>query len=198
MAVHGICAVPSCNKTRIVARGFCEAHYRRFMKYGDPLATPERTPGATLQFIHDAVASETNDCIEWPFSKMRGGYGHLLHEGRYRPAHRLVCEIVHGAPSVSTMQAAHSCNNTSCVNPRHLRWASPLENIADKAAHGTLLYGEAAPQTFLSEREVKAMLRLVRGGVKQREVAKAFGVTPQRVNEIVLGKAWKHVDVEAL
>lgn len=42
------------------------------------------------------------------------------------------------------------------------------------------------------------MLRLVRGGMKQREVARAFDVTPQRVNEIVLGKAWKHVDVKAL
>ncbi len=39
-----ICSVESCNKPK-QKRQWCDVHYRRFMKYGDPLITKKRANG---------------------------------------------------------------------------------------------------------------------------------------------------------
>ena len=53
-----------------------------------------------------------------------------------RPAHRVVCALVHGEPSTPDLEAAHSCDNPPCINPRHLSWLTRAQNIADSYARG--------------------------------------------------------------
>ena len=192
MARIGVCKVEGCDKTLIVAHGFCDPHYRRFKRHGDPLKG-KTGQGKPLEWLQTNSTFGGPECLEWPYSKMRHGYGHLLYMGSFTPAHRLMCEMVHGAAPTPSHQAAHSCRNPPCCNPRHLRWATPQENTDDKVLHGTVRHGEACANTFLSRREVVAIRRLERSGVVQRRIAEAFGVSPQRVNEIVKRKAWKHV-----
>jgi hypothetical protein len=48
---------------------------------------------------------------------------------------RLVCEEAYGLPPTSKHHAAHAtlsgCVGGACVNPDHIRWATPKENQAD-------------------------------------------------------------------
>lgn len=133
------------------SRGFCRTHYHRRMRRGllnkvprqqqDRLVRPKRERGPVdparsraYQFLKASLSAVTQDCIEWPFHKNPRGYGRL---GDGRAAHRVMCEMAHGEPPFSNAQAAHWCGDASCVNPRHLRWATPKENEQDKYRHGT-------------------------------------------------------------
>jgi hypothetical protein len=82
------------------------------------------------------------DCLYWPFARDRNGYCGLIEAkgtmyiyGKIR-AHRLMCTIVNGAPPTSKHHAAHSCHNghMGCIHPKHLHWATPAENGAERAA----------------------------------------------------------------
>jgi hypothetical protein len=106
-----------------------------------------------------------------------------------------MCLLAHGEPPSAEHQAAHSCGkgHLGCVNPKHLRWATPSENINDQLAHGTMRTGERHAGSYISERDVIAIRRLYANGVVQRRLAEAFDLSPQRVNEIIKRKAWKYV-----
>jgi hypothetical protein len=66
-------------------------------------------------------------------------------------------------------QAAHSCGQASCVNPAHLRFATAVENAADKNIHGT-------HRRKLSWAQVLEVRNRYAKGETQVAIAKAFGV----------------------
>jgi hypothetical protein len=108
------------------------------------------------EFIAAALSSDTDDCIRWPFAVRRSsGYGaHNLPTGSKNKkinvdAHRYVCELAHGKPEAG-MEAAHSCGDPLCVNPRHLRWADHPANMADAKEAGTLIGGGRYRQRFFA------------------------------------------------
>ena len=97
------------------------------------------------QFINDALATSSDDCIMWPFA-VRQSSGYAAHSTRRSgvkrnwDAHRYVCEQAHG-PAPENGQAAHRCGKKLCINPRHLYWAFPAENMQDAVEHGVLKGG---------------------------------------------------------
>lgn len=130
------CIIDDCSAERI-RRGFCNKHYRRYLKYGDADKTSyERaTNGEPLKFLENSLLLETDDCIIWPYGKDGDGYGFM----NGKAVHREICFRVHGEPVSDANQAAHYCGNCSCVNKRHLRWATRSENMLDKHDHLTMV-----------------------------------------------------------
>ena len=181
----GICAVEGCCKGAERA-GMCRSHHHRKVRYGDPRGG-STSLGAPCDFLEAAIGSETDECIPWPFGTRGGGYGSVYIDGRSRLVHRVVCERVHGDAPTQEHEAAHSCNNRPCINPRHLRWATPTENAADKIAHGTLMVGEANPMHKLSIGEVQAIRE--QGG-PLRVAADEFGVSITTVHRIRRRESW--------
>ena len=74
-------------------------------------------------------------CINWPFPVCAKGYGKKYWKGKITRAHR-VSLILQTGRDPDDLQAAHTCNNTSCVNPDHLYWATNQQNQDDKVADG--------------------------------------------------------------
>lgn len=97
------------------------------------------------QFIGAALSSDIDGCILWPFAvRKSSGYGaHNTPSPAKKSvdAHRYVCEMAHGVAPTERHQAAHECGNKLCVNPKHLSWSLPVENMADAIRHGTLRGG---------------------------------------------------------
>jgi hypothetical protein len=107
-------------------------------------------------------------------------------------ASRAMCILKHDHPTDPTLEAAHRCGNKICVNPRHLRWATPAENSADKWEHGTMLFGEACNGAKLTTADVLEIRRLA-GRVTQRAIAERFGIRQGAVSTIINKKSWRHV-----
>jgi hypothetical protein len=106
------------------------------------------------QFIADVIGAHQSECVIWPFAvRASSGYGaHSFRSDGVKhnvDAHRHVCQEAHG-PALPGQQAAHMCGNKLCVNPSHLYWADPSENMADAKRHGTLKGGGRYRQRIFS------------------------------------------------
>lgn len=148
--------------------------------------------GKGLAFVNAALESETDECIVWPYYRMKNGYGHLgTHTGMVL-AHRYVCEKAYGPAPEDKPQAAHwKCGNRGCVNKRHLHWSSAKENEDDKKEHGTWLSRITAAR--VTEELVRTMRVERMMGMTNKQISQKHGVPKSTVLKIVLRHTWKHV-----
>lgn len=188
--VH-ICKIDGCSKpTR--SRGWCNVHYQRFMRLGNALAEcrSKAGNGSLLRFLRDVVDNPPECCVPWPFTKTRGGYGLVTYSGRRTTAHRAAWEMFHGRKMRDGMQAAHApviCHTRDCVNPLHIREASPSDNLADKVNDGTHNRGSRQWQSKLTASQVDSIRRDPR---RHHEIAADYGVARGTVSGIKSGKRW--------
>lgn len=169
-------------------------HYQRWRKHGDPLNAGVNQH-ESMDWLLAHVEHAGDACLAWPFGRFAvSGYGRIKVRGVGHTAHNVMCELAHGPAPAEWFEAAHSCGNGSlpCVNPMHLRWATPKQNQADRIEHGTAPVGENNPAAKLSEANVREIRSLL-GQMQQVEIARRFGVGKSVITDIKLGRAWSHV-----
>ena len=149
------------------------------------------TPKGALQAFLQAVAAfPPEECVLWPYGTDGSGYGQLRYRGGKIGAHRLSWELFHGRKMAAGFYAAHApeiCHNRLCVNPIHIREATPAENVADRVADGTANRGERHGNCKLTAEQVQAIRtdqRLL------REVASHYGICEVTVLDIKEGRTW--------
>lgn len=121
------CKIDGC-ESGVAARGWCNAHYKRWRAHGDPLGAAYRGPEATFLAMTEPIVGDPAHII-WTGALDGGGYGHLRVNGRVVKAHRWAWEREHG-PIPDGMFIDHICWERSCVNPEHLRLATRSQNNA--------------------------------------------------------------------
>lgn len=151
--------------------------------------------GGAQLFITEALSTETDDCIGWPFAKTGKGYPLLgrssLTGGRRIDAHRLVCESAHGSAPFKGAQTAHSCGNRACVNKRHLRWATQRENEFDKRKHGT-----AGHVLTMGDARAIRTVASMGDGISRKRIGLMFGVSESLVGHILAGRTWPELAIQ--
>lgn len=186
------CNIEGCCNTRSVGRkGMCNAHYLRWKRYGNPKIQKKPANGVVQKWLLSHVGYEGQECLIWPFSRQNDGRGAINHS--FSPqAHRVMCMLAHGLPPSDRHEAAHSCGrgHAGCVNPTHLRWATAIENAADRWRHGTQTHGEQTWSAKLTIGDVRE-IRLLKGKMTQSQIGLRFGVDSETVGNIHRGETWR-------
>lgn len=191
--MRGCCSVEGCIKPAR-CRFLCKTHYERWRRFGHPTIGGKTPTGAAQDFLARAVShNDTENCLMWPFCRSGNGYGQVQQNGRKRIASRVICELAHGPPPTPFHHAAHSCGNghLGCVNPHHLEWKTPSENIGvDRERHGRTARGERSGTAKLTQRQVD-QIRSLLGKKPQRVIGQMFGVSESAICHIHAGRCWR-------
>lgn len=149
------CSVDGCECVACNSRGWCNKHYLRWTRHGDPLW--QRTwglPTAEQRFEQkvDRVGNP-DGCWLWTGTKVSIGYGWFWHPGGTY-AHRWSYQHYVGLIP-DGLVIRHKCDNPPCVNPDHLLVGTQRDNIADAISRGRhspppILRGEAWHQAHKS------------------------------------------------
>lgn len=189
----GICSVEGCSK-RLIALGFCYAHYARYRKYGDPnFVKQKQLHGKTLKERWSAYVTQGSGCWEWSGYKDSNGYGRLNIEGKPVLAHRLSWEI-HRGPLSSEDHVCHRCDNPSCVRPEHLFLGNQAANMADKMAKKRHRYGVSRGENHgCSKLTAEQVLEIRAAEGTVSAIARRFQMSRTQVRDIRDRKSWRHV-----
>lgn len=188
MALGVACAVEGCGCDTQGLKMYCRRHQRRYRLYGSP-SGGGTDRGALMAWIDAHVGHKGDECLPWPFSFSSAGYGQVHWRRGNIGAHRLMCQLAHGAPTGPALEAAHSCGNRSCVNPNHLRWASRSENENDKRMHDRVARGSRHGRSKLSEADVIRIKARIHQ-VTMHSLATEYGVSMNAIASIKSGTSW--------
>jgi hypothetical protein len=188
-----MCSIDKCGNP-LYAFGFCEKHYKRFKKYGDPNGGVKNH--APLEERFWRFVQKSDGCWIWTGNKSGPGYGRIAIGPKklgYVQAHRLSWEMHNNQQIQDGMVVMHKCDNPSCVNPSHLMVGSYKENTQDMIAKGrkrTIApVGEEngkAVLTIEQAREVK------QSSLSMAALARKFGVSSNCIRGVRIGRTWKH------
>ena len=106
--------------------------------------------------------------------------------------HRLVLDAFVG-PCPHGMQVAHGDGDPKNNHLSNLRWATPKDNIADRARHGRTAKGEANGSSKLDRHAVKTIKRMKDHGFSAFETARLACVNPSTIQSIWSGESWIHI-----
>jgi hypothetical protein len=187
-----VCAIKECRNGAYL-RGWCHAHYRRWLRHGSPLGG-RTANGAANRYLSQIVLSyQGAECLIWPYARNPvSGQAVIRINNKTRITSRVVLEETQGPPPTPRHEAAHSCGkgHLGCVNPAHLVWKTHIENLADRVAHGTINRGARNWSTKLTENDVRQIRLLLEKGESERQVGRRFGVSDGAINAIRRGRSW--------
>lgn len=165
-------------------------------RYGLPEAFVEKAQAKQeKRFWSKVDVRGENECWPWTATRDENGYGHIYFFGKITKASRASYVLANG-PIPAKGVIMHSCDNPTCVNPRHLSCGTQLDNVRDCAAKGRRanLKGSAHGNAILDEETVNAIRNAnSTGAFSFAELGRAFGIRKGLVFDICYRRIWRHI-----
>lgn len=151
-------------------------------------------PGDVERAFWDRVEI-TNGCWLWRGAKLRSGYGSFFWRGKRMRAHRVALWLATCLPVPQDKVVMHRCDMPLCVRPDHLAVGTQADNLMDMAAKRRSTHGERNRHARLTASQVQAIReRYAAGGIRQRDLAREYGVSQSHVSGLIAGRFWTHLD----
>lgn len=118
---------------RVYGHKFCQLHYQRWKKTGDPLGMLGKKGMTAAERFWSRVDTSDGPDACWPWTGFRNdqGYGLVCSNGKPdRRAHRIAYELANG-PIPEGHDVLHQCDNPPCCNPKCLHTGTHDENMAE-------------------------------------------------------------------
>ena len=174
---------------------YCRKHCR-WIEYRGSVEPSRYSQGSLeFRFWKHVEKSEDNKCWIWKAYKGSNGYGRLwdFDTKKNRLAHRVAYELATGVCPPDDMVVMHTCDNPSCVNPNHLTLGTAKENTQDMISKGRKkvirVYGEENPVSKLTLEQAKYIK--AHPEMKLTELAKMFGLSPNCIRGVRIGRTWR-------
>src|SRR5690606_28222939 len=94
----------------------------------------------------------------------------------------------------SGMYVLHSCDRPICCNPHHLRFGTASENAKDKYDRGRQRFGNHKgvmnPNSKLDTEQLAEVIRMMRAGMNNKQIAAKLPVGHSLVSRIRVGRSW--------
>jgi HNH endonuclease len=190
------CEINGCD-SKHYGKGYCQKHYSKYRKYGNPLESFQRQ--SIEERLFSKYAKNENGCWIFAGYKDKKGYGHIgiAAEGSDKKrvrAHRLSYSLFVGEIP-DGMMICHRCDTPSCINPDHLFVGTAQDNTDDMFSKnrwkGGFEKGVRPAVTKFTEQDILRMKELYQSGVKQVDIAKEYRTSQGHISNIILGRAWK-------
>lgn len=107
--------------------------------------------------------------------------------------HALVAKAFLG-PAPEGHEVAHHDGDPTNNRVDNLRWATRVENAADRSRHGTQRRGEAVQVSKLTEADVRSIRVRAAEGAATKQLAAEFGVSGAQIRNIVARRSWAWLD----
>lgn len=133
--------------------------------------------------------NKTSTCWIWTGAKNNAGYGNFRYNGKYLNSHR-VSYLLFKGHIPPKMFVCHTCDNPSCVNPKHLFIGTPQDNDDDKVAKGRQIKGSKHKYSKLKESDIPKIRKDKRS---HQSIANTYNVSRRLIGMIKEGTIWKHV-----
>lgn len=139
------------------------------------------------RFIELADVTNTDECIHWKYSKDSSGYGLFKMNNKLYKTHRLSYQLSCAAADITQSMVMHSCDNPSCINPKHLSAGTNADNMRDmySKGRGNSIETIAKKLTWEKAREIRAA-----NGTHQ-EIANKYKIDRTMVGKIKSGVCWQ-------
>lgn len=144
------------------------------------------------KFLKRFVIKGWDQCWEWVGAIENNGYGIITILGKLgrkqKRAHRLSYCYFTG-PIPSQYEVCHSCDNPSCVNPKHLFVGTQADNMKDrhsKKRYNTQPKGAKHGLASLTEGQVKKIRALYfNGELNQFQLADKYKVDQTQISYVI-------------
>ena len=146
---------------------------------------------------------ELGCCWPWTAAKSYLPRGSSIYQGvgsfrrtlkRSEVAHRVSWELFVG-PIPEKMVVRHKCDNSLCVNPKHLELGTQQDNLNDMKLRDRFRTnspkGEQHANAKLTYSKVEQIRQQLAAKVTLTAIARSFGVSLSTVSDISKGRSWK-------
>ncbi len=135
---------------------------------------------------------QDNGCIIFQGAKDGAGYGRHFKNGKSKSVTRAVLAEKLGYELSTYMDACHTCDTPSCINPEHLWAGTRSQNALDASKKGRT-QGKSHPlsNAKLDWEKVREIRQKLAAGERMKDVAEAYGVNPATIHTIKYHLTWK-------